>query len=268
MEIIIIYLHDDHNRLTMHVQSRLRIALGTFVAVEAEAPRENTVEQGIAAAFAAIAKLDRLMHPERAGSDIALLSDCKPPTVLAVDPWTWEVLELCQEIHRVSRGAFDPCLHVAPGRVTDIELLDGFRVRTRAAVRVDLGGVAKGYAVDRALESLRTAGCSAGLVNAGGDLAVFGARSRTLYCDTACGTPVAVELKDAALATSDTENPTRPAQHRGYYHGLHGEAPMEGRVTVTAPRAAVADALTKCLLAAAGVPREAMLEPFGARQVL
>jgi thiamine biosynthesis lipoprotein len=268
MEIIIIYFGEDHNRLAMHVRSRLRVALGTFVSAEAEAASEGTAEQGIAAAFEAIAKLDRLMHPQRPGSDVALLSDCKPATVVAVDQWTWEVLELCHALHRVSGGAFDPCLNLAPGRLSDIELLDGRRVRTHAGVRVDLGGVAKGYAVDRALEAMRTVGCTAGLVNAGGDLGVFGERIRTLYCDTACGTAVAVELKDAALATSDTENPSRPPQHRGYYHGRNRNLPIVGRVTVTAPRAAVADALTKCLLAAEGVPRQAMLDAFGARLVL
>lgn len=267
MEIIIIYFDEDHNRLAMHVRSRLRVALGTFVAVEAEADAAGTAERGVEAAYEAIAKLERLMHPERPGSDVALLSHCKPATVLPVDRWTWEVLELCHALHRVSDGAFDPCLNVAPGRLADIELLEDLRVRTRVGVRVDLGGVAKGYAVDRALEAMRAAGCIAGLVNAGGDLAVFGARSRTLLCDTACGTAVAVELRDAALATSDTENLSRPAQHRGYYHGINRDLPIVGRVTVTAPRAAVADALTKCLLAADGVPRRVMLEAFGARQV-
>jgi thiamine biosynthesis lipoprotein len=268
MEIIIIYFGDDYNRLAMHVTSRLRVALGTFVAVEAEAASEAIAERGITAAYAAIAKLDRLMHPERPGSDVVLLSECEPATVLPLDQWTWDVLELCQGLHRVSHGAFDPCLNVAPGRLTDIELLDGLRVRIHAAVRVDLGGVAKGYAVDRALEAMRTAGCASGLVNAGGDLAVFGARSRTVYCGTASGTTVAVELKDAALATSDTENLSRPVQHRGYYHGANRGRRIVGRVTVTAPRAAVADALTKCLLAADSVPQRTMLEAFGARQVL
>jgi thiamine biosynthesis lipoprotein len=268
MEIIIIYFGEDHNRLAMHVRSRLRVALGTFVAVEAGAVDEGTAERGVAAAFEAIAKLDRLMHPERPGSDVALLSGCKPATVLPIDPWTWEVLELCQALHRVSDGAFDPCLNLAPGRLNDIELLDGLRVRTHASVRVDLGGVAKGYAVDRAVEAMRSVGCTAGLVNAGGDLAVFGASTRTLYCGTASGTAVAVELKEAALATSDTQNPSRPAQHRGYYHGIRRSLPIAGRVTVIAPRAAVADALTKCLLAADAVPRQAMLAAFGARQVL
>jgi FAD:protein FMN transferase len=262
MEIIIIYFGDNDNRGAMHVRSRLRIALGTFVAVEAEAPSEAAAESGMAAAFDAIAKLER---PE---SDVALLSASRIGAVVSVAPWTWEVLELCHRLHRVSRGAFDPCLNSAPGRLPDVELLDDSRVRVHAPVSVDLGGVAKGYAVDRALESMRATGCTAGLVNAGGDLAVFGESSRTLVCEIALGNAVAVELKNAALATSDTNNLSRPAQHRGYYHGTNRDVPVGGRVTVTAPSAAVADALTKCLLAAPDLPRRAMLEPFGAGLVL
>ena len=56
-----------------------------------------------------------------------------------------------------------------------IELLPENAVRFRYPdVRIDLGGIAKGFAVDRALEALRGFGISSGMVNAGGDLAAFG----------------------------------------------------------------------------------------------
>ena len=252
----------------MHVLSRLRIALGTFVAIEAEAANEPIVERALAAGFEAIARVERLMHPERPGSDLAALTGSAPGTVLSVDAWTWKVLELCRDLHRVSQGTFDPCLDLAPGRMMDIELLDGLRLRVHAPVRVDLGGVAKGFAVDRAAEALRSAGCEGGLVNAGGDLAIFGERGRTFYCGAPDGPTTAVQLRDAALASSDTNSLSRPSQHRGYYHGSHRDKAISGRVSVIAPSAAVADGLTKCLLAADGVPTQPMLEAFGARQVL
>jgi thiamine biosynthesis lipoprotein len=223
-------------------------------------------EQGIAAAFAAIARIERVMHPRREGSDLAYLSACTPGTVLAVDAWTWDVLELCRELHRVSGGAFDPCLDLAPGRMADIQLLEGPRVCVRAPVRIDLGGIAKGYAVDRAVEAMRAAGCDAGLVNAGGDLAVFGAHSRTVFCSTS-GSIQAVELKNAALATTDTCNPSRPIEHQGYYHGADRSRSIYGVVSITATRAAVADALTKCLLVANGSAGRMLLDSFGARQI-
>ena len=254
----------------MTTLTRLRIALGTFVAVEAEARTSEAAERGIAAAFEAVALVDRLMHPTRPGSDLAALRACAPNTVLKLHDWTWEVLELCQLLHRSSRGAFDPCVATAPGRITDLELLSGSRVLARAAMHMDLGGIAKGYAVDCAIEALRGQQCDGGLVNAGGDMAVFGAREHLILCRGPHGASVVVKLRDAALATSDTWATTRPAEHRGYYHGVHRDILVSGHATVIAARAAVADALTKCALP--GVcddPRlcRTLLDEFGATQI-
>jgi hypothetical protein len=59
----------------------------------------------------------------------------------------------------------------------EIELLSGDRVRFGdRAMRIDLGGIAKGFAVDRAIDVSRDFGMPSGLANAGGDLAVFGPR--------------------------------------------------------------------------------------------
>jgi len=66
-------------------------------------------------------------------------------------------------------AAFDPL-----GSWRDIELGQDNRVRFRRRLCVDLGGIAKGYAVDRALEMLPALGAVQACVNAGGDLAVFG----------------------------------------------------------------------------------------------
>ena len=95
--------------------SRMRVALGTFVAIEAQAPSEPAAEKGIAAAFAAVAEVDRLMHPSRPGSDLALLARASRGVTLALQPWTWEVLELSRRLCEWSRGAFDPCLESVAG---------------------------------------------------------------------------------------------------------------------------------------------------------
>jgi hypothetical protein len=57
--------------------------------------------------------------------------------------------------------------------------------------------------------AVRTAGCRRGLVNTGGDLAVM------------------IELKNAALATSDVCSAAKPIEQRGYYHGGTGTALLE-----------------------------------------
>jgi len=248
-----------------YVSSRLHVALGTFVAIEAEAETRLCAEQSLAAAFAAIARVERTMHPHRAGSDLAALASLRSGSELRVDAWTWDVLRLCQQVHEASDGLFDPCPDMRGGRFEDLELLEPPYVRGRAPVQLDLGGIAKGYAVDRALEALREADCQSGLVNAGGDLAVFGP-SRSILCRSTRST-FSIELKDAALASSDADESERPAEHRGYYDGVERSRIVCGRATVTAPRAPWADALTKCALLCEPSRLEALLQRFDATRI-
>jgi FAD:protein FMN transferase len=250
------------------VAARLRVGLGTFVAVEADATEEALAERGVIAAYQAVQTVDELMHPTREGSDVAALNRCVPGARLEVHPWTWEVLELAQRMHRASQGVFDPCLNEAAGRMCDLELCDGYRVAVARPVRMDLGGIAKGYAVDRAVAALRAAGCHGGLVNAGGDLAVFGESSRRIVYGVRGRRGSVVDLANAALASSDVASASRPSEHRGYYHGKTRLSPEPAVVTVVAGCAAIADALTKCLLFGDGDSNQRLLDSFDARQLL
>jgi thiamine biosynthesis lipoprotein len=249
----------------LHTVSRMRIALGTFIAIEAQASSRERALRGIETAFDAVASVDRLMHPTRPGSDLAALAGAPRGTRVPVHPWTWEVLDLSRELGERSAGAFDPCLETAPGRLTDIDLSGrGFAV-PHDRVHVDLGGIAKGFALDRAVDALRAAGCDGGLVNAGGDLAVFGLATHRIVRMSSDGTGAALELKDGALAARVDVGATRPTEHRGYYHGVDRGRTIAGSATVIAPSAAVADALTKCVLLADPGLGQNLLEAFGAR---
>lgn len=229
--------------------SRLRPALGTLVAIEASGNTQEISHLGVAAGFRAITLAERLMHPTRDDSDLASLRHAPLHTALPVHAWTFAVLEFCRQFHRLSGGVFDPCLPTTGGRFSDLELRAPGEVIIHAPLHLDLGGIGKGFAVDRALEALRKGGCSGGLVNAGGDLATFGEPEREIYCRRADGHSVVVRLRDAALATSDTEQASPPAEHQGYYHGTQRTLRPRGYAAVVAPGAATADALTKCLLA-------------------
>jgi thiamine biosynthesis lipoprotein len=261
---------------TDHDISRLRPALGTLVAVEAHADDARCAERGIEAAYQAIALVDRCMHPRREGSDLTALQRCAPGETLNVQAWTYEVLTLCRRLNHDSEGTFDPCLPDSAARMSDIELIEPHRVTPHARLSIDLGGIAKGFAVDRALDALRAAGCHGGLVNAGGDLAVFGARTYDIVCP---GERVA--LRNAALATSDAGGDpelvhARPPEHRGYYDGAaramlarsgRRAVPISGSVSVVAPTAAIADALTKCLLIGERPWTASLLERYDARRI-
>jgi len=246
--------------------SRLRIGMGTMIAVEAQAGTPEDALAGIESAFAVIAQVERLMHPTRRGSDLLAIRGALGLPV-ALHAWTWEVLALSNRLNQASKGVFDPCLPSAAGRLGDLEFVLPHSVIPHRTLHIDLGGIAKGYAVDRALMALRAAGCHEGLVNAGGDLAVFGDRIHSVVVRGPLTGDCIVELRNAALATSDVCGATKPAEHRGYYHGADRREIRSGSVTVSAANAAIADALTNCLLAAHGQSSDALLETFGARLV-
>ena len=198
---------------------------------------------------------------------------------VVVDDHLYRVLHFARRLWAASGGVFDPAvarvlverdLLPRPEGMTpddaatigDLDFPGGGRVRLARALWLDLGGIAKGYAVDRALEVLRERGVQAASVNAGGDIACFGPteaiRLRDPRSPHALG-PV-VELRDAALASSAAY--FRPEALRARGGALSSR--RTGRVTVIARDCMTADALTKVVWAA---PRRApaVLRMFDAR---
>ena len=239
--------------------------MGTLVAIEAEAAAPQDALTGIETAFTVIAQVETLMHPTRPGSDLLAIRQGTLGLPIAIHAWTWEVLALSHRLNQLSNGAFDPCLPSAVGRLGDLEFILPSSVIPHRPLHIDLGGIAKGYAVDRSLMALRAAGCHGGLVNAGGDLAVFGDRSHCVVIKGPRNGDRRVNLENAALASSDVCAAAKPAEHRGYYHGADRRYIRSGSVTVSAASAAIADALTKCWLAGHGESSETLFETFGAR---
>jgi thiamine biosynthesis lipoprotein len=136
---------------------------------------------------------------------------------------------------------------------------------------LDLGGIAKGYAIDRAVETLLEHGCTSGLVNAGGDVRVFGNRTEIILLRRrarggAEDTYQPVELNDAALAVSDLDATERPQEHQGYYNRA-GATTTRRYAAVLAKDATTADALTKCVLLCPATTTERVLRELAAQSI-
>jgi thiamine biosynthesis lipoprotein len=228
--------------------TRSRPLLGTFVTIECVAPSTAPAAAAIDDAFACFALIERLMHPTRNDSDLVAIRDARRSAAVAVHAWTWEVLTLSKRLNELTEGRFDPCLPDADGRLSDLELpAPGIVLRSKPLL-IDLGGIAKGFAVDRAVDALMDAGCRSGIVNAGGDLRVFGAEDRTIWI-RADGGAWPVALRDRALAVSDRQSARHPSEHSGYYSRVTHDAPIPSEyAAVTAASAAVADGMTKAVL--------------------
>jgi thiamine biosynthesis lipoprotein len=155
------------------------------------------------------------------------------------------------------------------GRLTDLELTEaaGPAAICHAPLELDLGGIAKGFAVDCAIEALREAGCGAGLVNAGGDVRVIGATRELILLRRPDGALQPHELREAALAVSDREARQAPSGHRGYYLRI-AAAPAKTRYAAIRARTAMAaDALTKCALLCPAALTRSLLKALEGQRV-
>src|SRR5262245_8508312 len=195
---------------------RCRPLLGTVVDVACQGSPED-----VDRAFAAIEKVHRLMSFHGPTSDVARMNHYASHGPVKIHPWTRRVLKCAQEFSCKSNGVFDITVGAqlvkldylprldsrccSGGSWQDIVLDDDYNVRLRRPVVVDLGGIAKGFAVDRAVEALKNNGVASGIVNAGGDLRIFGPASQLVHVrHPAEPTRIAgaLRLRERAMATS------------------------------------------------------------------
>lgn len=242
---------------------RAQPLLGTFVEIAVEGSCASAIDAG----FAVIRHIHERMSFHESGSDLSRIHRANAGECVEVDRHTIEVLRLAERLNKATAGLFDittghtlvrdgflplpdgALWHDCDGTADDIEIVDDTHVRCHRRVLIDLGGIAKGYAVDRAVDALLGAGASAGIVNAGGDLRVFGTPARTVHIRGASGGIVAaLPLENAALASSANIDTRRMVRGRiGTPHiGPLGKSVLIDRtISVMAPTCAIADAMTK-----------------------
>jgi thiamine biosynthesis lipoprotein len=270
---------------------RARLLLGTFVEIEAFGASEAKMNEAIDAAFGAVAKVHRLMSFHDSDSDVSRLNREAHLRPVAVDAWTFAVLETATELHHRSGGVFDiavaPALQalgllpqtgssVASGARSGaaVELLDGDAVRFHRDIAVDLGGIAKGFAVDRAIEVLRASGVTGAIVNAGGDLAAFGPEPHAVHIRhprDGARIVCSVTIENAALASSAPRfDPFQSADtaHSAVINPASQRAPdgVDG-ASVRASSCMIADALTKIVMIK-GLDASDLLDHYAASALL
>ena len=265
--------------------------LGTFVEIAAAAAARGDLQEAVDDAFAAVAEVHRLMSFHDPQSDVSRLNREAFAGAVRVHAWTYQVLEAAIELNRESSGVFD--MTVAPllqqrgplprgagdpapaaDRITAagaVELLGDRRVRYRhPGITIDLGGIAKGFAVDRALDVLRGRGLVRGLVNAGGDLAAFGPEPELVHIRHPANAGRVLgwaALSNAALASSGRTFDLLQFAEAGdcAVFDPMTQGPVRGIVgaTVRAPCCMIADALTKVVMIA-GEAAERLLQRYRA----
>lgn len=249
--------------MALELARRCQPLLGTLVEVSVPVDGAPVIDK----AFAAIRHVHQRMSFHEAGSDLWRLRTQSAGASVAVDPQTVDVLRLALELHAASGGLFDVTIGRAlvgsgflpragiadlrdfPGTMADLEIVDEEHVRCHRRMLIDLGGIAKGYAVDRAVEALMCHGVPEGLVNAGGDLRMFGSRPWPIALRQADGRiGPNVMLADCALASSANLLDRRRWRGRDWtphLDGGHRPIIAPGSIHVVADCCVIADAMTK-----------------------
>ena len=187
--------------------------MGTRVHVEVWSDDAKSAAAGIDAVMDEMDRIEKMMSPMRESSALSLLNREGAQRAVEVPPELFEVIQKSLIVSKLSGGAFDVTFASVgryydyrakhrPDAATLAAALPAINFRhlqldarahsvhyTHPGVYVDLGGIAKGYAVDRGIALLRARGFKEMLVNAGGDTRLLGDRH---------GKPWIIGIKDPA----------------------------------------------------------------------
>jgi thiamine biosynthesis lipoprotein len=277
--------------------------MGIDARIVVYAPDEAAAKKACEAAFNRIAKLDSIMSDYRKDSELMRLCDQAggPPVWVSGD--LYKVLAFGQKVSRDSRGAFDmsvgPLVGVwraarrakalpDPVTLSNARKLVGYRsirldpknpaVRlTKKGMRLDLGGIAKGYAADEAQKVLRAHGVRSALVEMGGDIVVSdappGQKGWTISVPNAGSDkgPREMTFKNCAISTSGDTEQFFEAQGKRYSHVVDPRTgwALTNRVqaTIVAPTGLEADPWSTALTVLAPRERAAFLRRIGNPEV-
>ena len=256
----------------------MRPLLGTFVEIGVDGGSASA-QRAIDEAFAAMAAVQRAMSFQDPDREISRLNR-RPGQWQAMSGLTLRVLRLARGVGLASQNRFNctvggqlvswgalpdhgPAARIDVGSPLDLEFRWG-AARLRRAVRVTLDGIAKGFAVDRAVVMLQRLGFASGWVNAGGDLRVYGERALQINRRELDGQLQGLgSLRNGAVSTSYVgacAEPGLPARLVGAVTASDRSCDV---VSVLAARAWKADALTKVAGASAAGERAGIIAALG-----
>ncbi len=261
--------------------TRTHQAMGTEIRFVVYTTDEPKALRAFADGFAEFQRLESLMTTWRADSEVSRINAQAGVAPVKVSPETLEVIEMSDRASKMSNGAFDITFYALHGlgkfdddmvkQVPEaaaikrrLVLVDYRKVIIDHAastvmlkdkgMAINLGGIAKGYAVDRAAAILKSAGFKDALVQAGGDLMCVGNKFGQPWT-TGIRDPrgprdavfAVMKLEDHAFSTAGDYERFFMLDGKRYHHILDpktGRPAMASKsVTIYAPNAFLADAV-------------------------
>ncbi len=272
-----------------------RIMMGTFIRVSSPS------KEGIRIVFDEINRIENLLSKYEATSEVSLLN--KNGRIKA-SPETFYIIKRAKEFYDLSGGAFD--ITVAPlvdawgfsdkdYRVPDpnyiksrLKLVGSNKINLREkdnmiqfllpGMKIDLGAIAKGYALDRAVGKLKEAGIKSCLINAGGQVYCLGKNFskpwRVAVKDPKeDGIYAYLEIEDKAVSTSGAYEQNFYNQGKTYGHIMNPKTgyPADSNLasaTVITESSLVADALSTAIFILGEEKGNALASKFKDTQVI
>lgn len=261
------------------VVKRAQMHMGTVVTITAVADNEATAQAAITAGFHEIKRLEQLLSTWIPESELSQVNQSAAHAPVFVSRETMELVERSLEIARITEGGFN--IAVGPA-IEAWSVMDRQHIPTHEelerlkplvewghiqlnrvahtiylplpGMRIDVGGIGKGYSADRAVEKMKKVGARAGVVALSGDIKTFGS------LPGAAGFPVGIkhpreegavlaiiDLKDEAISTAGDYERFFEENGVRYHHILDPETLQPARacqsVTVIAKEGTMADGL-------------------------
>jgi len=237
------------------VYRKSKILMDTLVTVTGVSNSKENAEKAIDAALAEIEKLDRLLNFFSPESEVSHINKNAGISVIKVTPDMLDVLDMSLMVSKNTEGAFDVTIgpvitlydfykkikpedSVIKKNLSFVNYKDLIIDRNESAVflkkrgmLIDLGGISKGYAADKAVEVLKRKGIHAGLVSVAGDIKAFGLKPDGRPWKIGIRNPRAkgqeddilatIELRDMAISTSGDYERFFILNGRRYHHLLN-----------------------------------------------
>ena len=264
-----------------------RVIMGTFARIVAIAKNSATANSSIEAGFEQLKLVDNTMSGHKADSQLSHLNSQAYKNPVRLSQPLFDVLQKSIAFSRKTGGAFDVTVgplvdlyHLAEEKktaptqdqITQAKSKVGFEKLqldeqnktvkfTVDGMKIDLGGIAKGYAIDKAVEAMQTAGAIGGMVDVGGDIRCFGKPTRgkkkwlvglqdPTDTEDDIGTGkllLTLEMTDAAVATSGDYRRFALLDGKKYSHIIDRDTGSSAEdlssVTIISSNATDADAL-------------------------
>ncbi|MFW6366277.1 MAG: FAD:protein FMN transferase [Spirochaetota bacterium] len=185
------------------VYTKSEMMIGTVINLTAAADEKQTAQQAFDAAFAEVERIGALMGPYGDSSAVRKINEAGADDPVEIDGETFDLISRSIEFSKLSEGGFDitftsagslwdfsksPFVIPSEEEVAEAIAHVGYQhlildedaktvTKDDSKVRIGLGGIAKGYIIDRGVEVMKQHGIEAGIVDAGGDLRVFGKKN-------------------------------------------------------------------------------------------